>query len=133
MARDPRKERFRRQITKVVVGAALVGTLFALVGDGGVMTLLQMRARAVDLRQDVIEAERRNQELRSRIRALREDPQAIEKLAREELGMARPDETIYLLPERPPGSADSDDSRERRPPELLEPTSPTGPSLSRRR
>lgn len=123
---DPRKERLRRQITKVVVGLALVGTLLALVGDGGLMTLLQMRTRAADLERQVVEAERHNDELRSRIRALREDPQAIEELAREELGMARPDETIYLLPQRP------ERSEEARAPEPVEPSFPTGPSLHRR-
>lgn len=110
------------------MGIALVGTLFALVGDGGVMTLMQMRARAADLSLQVAAAERHNQDLREQIRALQEDPQAVEKLAREELGMARPGETIYLLPARP---TDAEDGF--RIPELVEPSTPTGPTLSRRR
>jgi len=112
------------------VGVALLGTLFALVGDGGVMTLLQMRARAAELTVKVAAAERHNQGLRQQVRALQEDPQAIERLAREELGMARPGETIYLLPARP---SNPDDSTGFRTPELLVPSTPTGPSLSRRR
>ena len=37
------------------------------------------------------------------IAALKQSPRAIERLAREELGLARPDETVFLIREEDPG------------------------------
>ena len=43
--------------------------------------------------------ERENESLRLQIRAFHSDPEYIEKVARDELGMVGPDETIYQFPE----------------------------------
>ena len=42
-----------------------------------------------------------NQRLDAEIKALKSDPKAIEKEAREQLRYAKPGEVIYLLPEQP--------------------------------
>jgi cell division protein FtsB len=42
-----------------------------------------------------------NRRLDSEIKALKSDPKAIEKEAREQLRYAKPGEVIYLLPEPP--------------------------------
>ena len=65
------------------------------------MAVMRMRARAAQLGYEVVKARHHNQAMVEEIEALRHDPDAIEKLAREELHMARPDETIYLLPPSP--------------------------------
>ena len=36
--------------------------------------------------------------MRQRIRALQEDPAALERVAREDLGLVRPDEVVLVLP-----------------------------------
>ena len=58
----------------------------------------------VRLRGELEEVERGNEQifrsnelLRVRIEALRNDPRAIERKVRDELGMARPDEVIIML------------------------------------
>lgn len=43
--------------------------------------------------------DRENESLRQQIRAFHSDPEYIEKVARDELGMVGPDETIYQFPE----------------------------------
>jgi cell division protein FtsB len=43
--------------------------------------------------------ERENESLRLQIRAFHSDPEYVEKVARDELGMVGPDETIYQFPE----------------------------------
>jgi len=43
--------------------------------------------------------ERENESLRAQIRAFHVDPEHIEKVARDELGMVGPDEIIYQFPE----------------------------------
>ncbi len=42
-----------------------------------------------------------NERLDRQIRRLRNDPQAIERIAREEMKLARPGEVIYTLPAPP--------------------------------
>ena len=110
----------------IIFVTALIGTVYALLGESGLMTVMNMRARATQLRHEIAVKESTNGELRDIIRPLREeDPEAIEKLAREKHFMARPGDTVYVLPPEAP---------KRQPePERLKPGSPTAPALPRRR
>jgi cell division protein FtsB len=74
--------------------ALAVGAFF---GDRGVFHLIQQRERASVLRAEVEELRSENARLAEEIRALRSDPRAIERLAREQLGLARPGETLFLV------------------------------------
>ena len=78
--------------------ALVVGSLF---GDRGVLHLITERERALRLTSEVEELRAENGRLAAEIQALREDPRAIERLAREELGLARPGETVFLIREEP--------------------------------
>jgi len=83
--------------------ALLVGSLF---GDRGILHLMAQRERAESLKREIEELRSENVRLAAEIAALKADPRAIERLAREELGLARPGETVFLIheedaPERP--------------------------------
>jgi cell division protein FtsB len=78
--------------------ALVVGSMF---GDRGILHLITQRQRADALRLEVETLRDENQRLYSEIRELRTDPRAVERLAREELGLARPGETVFLLREPP--------------------------------
>ncbi len=52
-----------------------------------------------ELRGELETLRAENARLSSEIAALRTSPRAIERLAREELGLARPDETVFLIRE----------------------------------
>ena len=54
----------------------------------------QTRAKIEQLNRD-------NSELTGQIESLRTDPKAIERIAREEMGLARPGEMIFKLPAPP--------------------------------
>jgi len=41
------------------------------------------------------------------VQALRSDPKAVERIAREEMGLARPGEMIFKIPDNPQNSGDS--------------------------
>ncbi len=104
----------------IVTLAALLGSIYALLGENGLGAVMQMRGRATQLRYEISARERDNREVRDVIRPLREgDPDAIEQLAREKLYMVRPGDTLYILPpvSRP------------KPPVLDESGSPTAPSV----
>ena len=74
--------------------ALAVGAFF---GDRGVLHLMQQKERAVILQAEIEELRSENAMLAEEIRALRSDPRAIERLAREELGLARAGETVFLV------------------------------------
>jgi cell division protein FtsB len=79
--------------------ALLVGSLF---GDRGILHLVAQRERAESLRREIEDLRAENGRLAAEISALKTDPRAIERLAREELGLARPGETVFLIPEEDP-------------------------------
>ncbi|HWX25109.1 MAG TPA: septum formation initiator family protein [Vicinamibacteria bacterium] len=78
--------------------ALVVGSLF---GDQGVLHLMTQRQQAEALESRVDALREENARLAAEIAALRSDPQAVEKLAREELGLARKGETVFVLHEEP--------------------------------
>ncbi len=96
----PRNETLRRKamaLTAFVVFACL--TLGALFGDRGFLHLRQEQARSSALARDIEALRAENEALAAQIQALRSDPRTIEKIAREELGLAQPSEIIYLVPD----------------------------------
>jgi cell division protein FtsB len=71
----------------------------ALIGDRGVLYLLDQQKRRDALRSELQALRDDNQRLSDEIAALKSDPQAIERIAREELSLARPGETVFILRE----------------------------------
>jgi len=80
----------------IVVVGLLVGSLF---GDRGLLQLVSQRERADALAREIEQLKADNFHLAADIMALRRDPAAIEKIAREELGLARPGETVFVIRE----------------------------------
>jgi cell division protein FtsB len=80
----------------IVVIGLVVGSLF---GDRGLLQLVSQRERADALAREIEQLRADNSRLAADIRALRQDPAAIERLAREELGLARPGETVFVIRE----------------------------------
>jgi cell division protein FtsB len=82
----------------LAVIALVVGSLF---GDRGILQLLAERKKVEDLRRQLDELRGENARLAAEIAALRRDPAAIERIAREQLGLVRPGETVFLIREEP--------------------------------
>jgi cell division protein FtsB len=78
--------------------ALIVGSLF---GDQGVLHLMIQRRQTEALEAKVEALREENQRLAAEIAALRREPGAVEKLAREELGLAKKGETVFVLREEP--------------------------------
>ena len=81
-------------VAAFVVGCILYGVLR---DDEGVMHVFRERSRLQDLSHSVNSLREENNQLRAEIKALREDPRAIEKLAREDLGLSRQGEIVFIL------------------------------------
>ncbi len=78
----------------ILVIALVVGSLF---GDRGILYLVQQRQHAQELAREVEEMRGENARLAEEIAALRRDPRAVERIAREELGLVRPGETVFVI------------------------------------
>jgi cell division protein FtsB len=78
----------------ILLIALLVGSLF---GDRGLLQLASQRERAEVMAREIEEMREENRRLAREIEALRADPRAIERLAREELGLARPGEKVFVI------------------------------------
>lgn len=89
-----------RPVRSVTVAAVLF--LLLLLGTAGGRSwrdLEQARGRQAELEVKIQETEARISALDRRIRRLRHDPLLVERLAREELGLAREGEVVFVLPE----------------------------------
>ena len=89
--------------------ALLVHEVF---GQHGFLAMRRQQKEAEALQQKMQLLQQENLELEKQINALRSDPKAIERVAREQMRMARPGEIIYTLPDKdtksPPPATSSD-------------------------
>jgi cell division protein FtsB len=81
-------------IAAFVVGGIVYGVLR---DEEGVMHVFRERSRLQDLSHSVNTLREENDRLRAEIDALRQDPRAVEKLAREELGLSMEGEVVFIL------------------------------------
>lgn len=84
----------------IALVALAVGSVF---GDRGILNMLGEREKVDALRAELEELRAENARLSAEIRDLNSSPRAIERLAREELGLARADETVFVIREPLPG------------------------------
>ena len=85
-------------VALLVLCAVLV--MNEIFGDHGLLALRRQKREVQGLQQQIFELQHENQQLETQIKALKSDPKMIEKQAREELHLARPGETIYMLPQK---------------------------------
>lgn len=87
----------RRALSALFVLVAAVVVVDAIVGDKGLMAMLKARRQYRALEQALGQAKAENARLREEARRLREDPAAIEEIARRELGLIRPGEKLFII------------------------------------
>ena len=92
---QPRKR--RRAVQYLLLAGGCVLLIDALVGDKGLLAMMEARARYRTLEQSLAAARSENERLREEARLLREDPATIEEIARRELGLIRPGEKLFIL------------------------------------
>ena len=93
----------RRKIGTVLAAALAVWLFFHVVlGANGALAYGNKRTEYKTLAKDVDQLQEENDQLRKRIEALKGDPAAIEREAREQLHYAKPGEIVYVAPAPPP-------------------------------
>lgn len=73
----------------------------ALRDEEGLMHVFRERSRLQELSHSVNSLREENNQLRAEIKALREDPHAVERLAREDLGLSKEGEIVFILEAEP--------------------------------
>ncbi|MDX2513345.1 MAG: septum formation initiator family protein [Desulfobacterales bacterium] len=91
-------------------GALALGALFLLgqFGDTGVASWWKLKAEEDQLQEEVTDLEAANLELEARLEALANDPDALEKLAREQHNMRRQEEEVLKVLDRSDASENPD-------------------------
>jgi cell division protein FtsB len=95
------RDRRRKAVTLGSILAFIALVVGSLFGDRGALHLMAERERAAALEARVQGLRDENGRLASAIAALKTDPRAVEKLAREELGLAKKGETVFVLRDEP--------------------------------
>jgi cell division protein FtsB len=81
----------------VLAFVAIVLVVDALAGNRGLLETMRARRQFDEVAADLERTRRDNDRLREEIRRLRDDPATIESVAREELGLIRQDEMLFII------------------------------------
>ena len=79
-------------ITLLSILYLIINVIF---GDMGLIRYVELRKTKASLEAQVKEIEQDNKKLRSQLKSIKEDPFIKEKHAREDYGLAKPDELIF--------------------------------------
>jgi len=85
-------------------GPALIGLLVLVLvvhdifGAHGYLAMRRTQQEIMKVTKDLDQLNKENSELEQEVRELKTDPHKIEKIARDELGLARPGEVIIKIP-----------------------------------
>jgi cell division protein FtsB len=91
------RRRQGRIVRYLIVAVGCVLIIDALVGDRGLLAMIKARQQYRTLETSLVRSREENAQLREQARQLREDPQAIEDIARRELGLIRPGEKLFII------------------------------------
>jgi cell division protein FtsB len=87
----------RRWVVYLFSSLFVALALFTAFGERGVFHLWRLRAEKKQLQEKNFLLQKENDALRERVDRIRRDDETLEKIAREELGLTRPGETVYRL------------------------------------
>ena len=85
-----------RQILGLALFALLVHDVF---GPHGFIAMRRTQKEIEQIRDQIGKMNDQNKSLAEQVNSLKSDPRSIERIAREEMGLARPGEMIFKLPD----------------------------------
>ncbi len=84
-----------RKVLALALFALFIHDIF---GAHGFLAMRRTQKQIEQLRHEIEKVNEENRELDEQVKALKSDPKMIERIAREEMGLARPGELIFKLP-----------------------------------
>lgn len=88
--------RFRQTLILCLAFFVLL-MLTAFFHDGGIFSIFKLQEQMADMRKSNQALHEENHKIHKEIEALKSNPLAIEKIAREKLNLVKPGETIYQI------------------------------------
>jgi cell division protein FtsB len=101
------REFLRRNMSWFLAAAFSLLLLQDVFGTHGVVAMRRALKEAASVQKEIDLISQENQQLQDRVQSLKNDPQAIEHIAREEMGLARPGEYIFKTAPRPNDTSNS--------------------------
>jgi|SRR5690348_1896431 cell division protein FtsB len=92
---------FRRNARYFFALAFCLLVLQDVFGAHGLMAMHRSKSQMREVQAQIDQLDKENQELQQKIHQLKTDPSAIEKIARDRMGLARPGEFIFQMPAKP--------------------------------
>lgn len=101
-----------RRLLLALLGLGLLAlAVHTAFGEHGYLALRRQQAEMKRLEDEIQRLEEENRRLAKEVQALKNDPRAVERVAREQLKMARPGERVITIPENPPAQTEADKSK----------------------
>ena len=97
----------RRNTTWFMAAGFTLLLLHDIFGTHGLVAMRHAQKEAEAIQQEINQVNQENERLQDRVQSLKNDPQAIERIAREEMGLARPGEYIFKTAPRPADTANA--------------------------
>lgn len=91
----------RRNTTWFLVAGLVLLVLQDVLGTHGVLAMRHSVKQSADIQKQIQQLNDENQKLQKHVQSLKTDPSAIERIAREDMGLARPGEYIFKIQPRP--------------------------------
>lgn len=88
----------RSYLISTLAGFVIIWFLF--IDNYSLLTKYQLDRQKEDLIERTVELKVQTAELEQKIKDLEDNPDLLEKIAREEYGMRKPDETVYKIKEK---------------------------------
>ena len=83
-----------------VLVVAVIGAPVMILSPQGLPRLRGLEKELTDVEEENAEMRRQIEELRGRVARLRDDPVAVERIARDDLGLVRQSEVVFQFPAR---------------------------------
>jgi len=100
MSWNLRKSGARRAVAFWLGGLFLMLAAYQLWGDNGYLAVRRKWQEQRELETRIEAVRRHNESLQKQIHQLRTDPNVIEKIAREELKLVRPEDHVIVTPQK---------------------------------
>lgn len=101
-SRESRLQAFlRRHGISLLAAGVLLLLVHDVFGDRGFLAMRRSQKEIEQLEQEITRLNEENQRITGEIETLKTDPTAIERIARDEMGLARPGELVFTLPPKP--------------------------------
>jgi cell division protein FtsB len=98
-------EFLRRNLGWFLGGALVLLLLQDIFGTHGLIAMRRSQQEAARVQQEISELDEENRQLQDSVQSLKSDPAAIERIAREEMGLAKPGEYIFKIAPRSKSSS----------------------------